>query len=604
MSQFGDEESFSSAAPDASHLELSPGYQVGEYEILEIIGRGGFGTVFKAVHPLIGKVVAIKVLHPAYSAQPQVVSRFIAEARAVNRIQHKNIIDIFGFGKLETERGQLHYYVMEHLQGESLEDFLKGQGRLPVDTTLSILRPIARALHAAHQNGIAHRDLKGDNIFLAEDRERFIEPRLLDFGIAKLLHDELAPGHRTRDGVPLGTPGYMSPEQCLGQAVDHRTDIYAFGILAYRMLTGTLPFRDKDSYMQVMFAHIHSPPPSPRRFAPDLPERVEQSILSMLAKNPADRPQSMLAAQQSLEDAATAAGVALLPESSRLTLSLLHRDRPASVGDEAMMNAATLDASSAELQAVTPRPVGPVSDAAFSGPGPIALPTTVDGRHGGRQGVRPAVREAVPDDASGPILPTRRTAVGAASRSRALVLVLAAAALAGLAILAAVRWPRDHAAMATAPAGTAQPLQASPEPIPAAIPAASPEAIPDTPVPAPSSAPAAPSTASADPAAGAALAALPQLVTITVTGPPAGTEVYGPNGLLGVVPGAIQLPRGDAEVRLTFRAEGHRTVTQAVTPAVATTLTVTLERKGGRPRTPRSRQDGDGNVRDQLESPF
>jgi len=97
---------------------------------------------------------------------------------------------------------------------------------------------------------------------------------------------------------------------------------------------------------------------------------------------------------------------------------------------------------------------------------------------------------------------------------------------------------------------------------------------------------------------------LPELVTITVAGPPAGTEVYGPSGLLGVVPGVIQLPRGDTEVRLTFRAEGHRTVTQAVTPAVATKLTVTLERKGGRPKTQRSRQDGDGNVRDQLESPF
>src|SRR5690242_6452082 len=141
-----DDQEFSSAMPSAAEaLELPAGYKVGDYEIVETIGRGGFGTVFKAVHPLIDKVVAIKVLHPAYSAQPQMVSRFMAEARAVNRIQHRNIIDIFGFGKIEEE---LHYYVMEYLTGESLEAFVKRHGKLSLEITLGLLRPIARALHA------------------------------------------------------------------------------------------------------------------------------------------------------------------------------------------------------------------------------------------------------------------------------------------------------------------------------------------------------------------------------------------------------------------------------------------------------------------------
>jgi serine/threonine-protein kinase len=617
MSQHGDGTfSSSSFEQDASHLELPAGTQVGEYQILETIGRGGFGTVFKAVHPLIDKVVAIKVLHPAYSSQPQMVSRFSAEARAVNRIQHRNIIDIFGFGKLEAERGQLHYYVMEHLQGQSLEDFLVRQGRLPVDVALGILWPIARALHAAHQNGVAHRDLKADNIFLAEDRERFIEPKLLDFGIAKLLHDENAPGHRTRDGMPIGTPGYMSPEQCLGQAVDHRTDVYAFGVLAYRMLTGTLPFRD-DSYMKVMFAHINSPPRPPRQYVPALPESIEQAILCMLAKNPADRPQTMLAAQQSLEGAATAAGLALMPESSRLTLSLLHQAKPVRGSTDTMLDAPTLDADSAEgMAALAPRsaPAGSKLDST----GPTVMPTA-DGAGGAQASARAASaqatvhgsgrasrqassqdsgqaavqgigRDGVPDPASGPIPPTRRTVLGSAPRWRGLA--LGAAALAGIAIAGAALWPRADGT--AAPATGAHGPGANADTMPAA-------AI-DPPAPAPPPAPPGATVTPGAPATGATSPAAPELVTVTVSGPPAGTEVYGPSGLLGVVPGAIQLPRGDTEVLLTFRAEGYRTVTQPVTPSAATTLTIELERKAG-PRQ-RPRRDRDGNVLDELESPF
>ena len=168
------------------------------------------------------------------------VSRFIAEARAVNQIRHRNIIDIFSFGQLDDGR---QYYVMELLDGEPLDALIERDGRLPLAEAIPILRGIARALDAAHAKGIAHRDLKPENVFLGRDPTARVFPKLLDFGIAKLLAPEDGPKHKTRTGTPIGTPYYMSPEQCRGRDVDHRTDIYSFGVLAYRMLTGVLPVR-------------------------------------------------------------------------------------------------------------------------------------------------------------------------------------------------------------------------------------------------------------------------------------------------------------------------------------------------------------------------
>src|SRR5688572_12034772 len=214
--------------------DLDAGQTVGEYVIDDKLGEGGFGAVFKATHPLIGKQVAIKVLFRQYSANPQMVSRFISEARAVNQIRHKNIIDIFSFGQLPDGR---HYYVMEYLQGVTLDEHLGMRGRLTMGDALPILRQLARALDAAHAKGIAHRDLKPENIFIAAGDDE-VYPKLLDFGIAKLLVDGKRQ-HKTRTGAPIGTPYYMSPERCRGRDVDHRTDIYSFGILAYQMLTGT-----------------------------------------------------------------------------------------------------------------------------------------------------------------------------------------------------------------------------------------------------------------------------------------------------------------------------------------------------------------------------
>jgi eukaryotic-like serine/threonine-protein kinase len=615
MAKRNSDPSFSTAPTEAAVLLLPPGYRIGDYEVLDNIGRGGFGTVFKAVHAVIGKVVAIKVLHPNYSAQPHMVSRFVSEARAVNRIEHKNIIDIFGFGNFQTELGQLHYYVMEYLQGESLEDFLQWHGALPIDTALSILRPIARALHAAHDNGIAHRDIKADNVFLAEDREGVIEPKLLDFGIAKLLlddHHASGSSHRTREGVPVGTPGYMSPEQCQGHAVDHRTDIYAFGVLAYRMLSSELPFDDQDSYMNVLFSHIHKPPPPLRDMAPGVPDSVDRSILAMLAKSPADRPQTMLAAQQSLENAAAEAGLVVPPEGSRITLSLLHqtgaaRPRTPMAGSD---DAPTMDDDAGRrgmAMQPAPAPVKPMMHDSWSDEEPTHVrpraPSSDPAPEPAQVRTRSGKLEVM---AVAPLGPPARTARNATTggmsdpetillqRSRSPVLAVAVAGLAAVAIVVAlILWARSTST-------TARPETPAP-------PAPGPDEIERAARPSPPS----PATAGA----------LSDLVALTIAGPPENTEVYGPTGLLGVVPGTIQLTRRDGDVRLTFKAEGYVPATRAVRPTADATIEVELTPKSPRRIPPRRRDQGGGgpdeksdkdgqgdsgdeDERDELESPF
>ena len=304
----------------AADADLVEGEKVGEYVVSGKIGEGGFGSVFRAEHPLIGKQVAIKVLNRQYSADPAMVQRFVAEARAVNQIRHRNIIDIFGFGQLPDGR---HYYVMEYLDGLPLDEFVQGRGRIGLAEAVAILRGVGRALDAAHGKGIAHRDLKPENVFLALDEQGGIHPKLLDFGIAKLLTahgDGAKPSFKTRTGAPIGTPYYMSPEQCRGRDVDHRTDIYAFGCVTYRMLTGAYPFDGAD-YMEILIKQINEEPPPPSQLAPDLPATVDAVVSWMLRKDPTARPPNLLAAVRGLEEAAAAAGV-IIPAEARSSGSL------------------------------------------------------------------------------------------------------------------------------------------------------------------------------------------------------------------------------------------------------------------------------------------
>jgi serine/threonine-protein kinase len=273
--------------PDEKAGGLAPGTMVGEYRIDRKLGAGTFGAVYAGEQPLIGKKVAIKVLHKRFAADAGVVSRFVAEARAVNLIRHKNIIDVFSFGVLDG--GKEPYFVMELLDGMTLGELLDHNKKISVEEAMPILRGIADGLDAAHEAGITHRDLKPDNIFLAAEKGGGYFPKLLDFGVAKLVDEEAA--HKTATGAAVGTPSYMAPEQCRGKRVDHRADIYALGVVIHEMLTGKRLFQ-ADSAMDVLFKHVNEPPPPMSEVSPDLPPELDAPVLAMLAKRPKDRPSS------------------------------------------------------------------------------------------------------------------------------------------------------------------------------------------------------------------------------------------------------------------------------------------------------------------------
>ncbi|NVB78566.1 MAG: serine/threonine protein kinase [Kofleriaceae bacterium] len=221
------------------------GTDVGGYVIECELGRGGMGVVFAATHPVIGKRAAIKVLKPSLSNNPATVERFKQEARSVNQIGHPNIVDIFAFGALPDGRS---YLVMDLLEGESLRKRVK-RGALSLPEAVLVLDEVASALAAAHGKGFIHRDLKPDNVFLVAHPSR-TDVKLLDFGLAKLSSgatNTAARAYRTATGAQLGTPDYMSPEQLRGSGgVDHRTDIYALGVVAFEVLTGKRPRRYGD----------------------------------------------------------------------------------------------------------------------------------------------------------------------------------------------------------------------------------------------------------------------------------------------------------------------------------------------------------------------
>jgi eukaryotic-like serine/threonine-protein kinase len=296
------------AEMSTSDPDLEIGHVVGEYEIEEKVGQGGFGTVYRAVHPVIGKVAAVKVLARRFSADPEMISRFIAEARSVNQIRHRHIIDIFLFGTLADGRA---YYVMEYLDGEPLDAMIDRDKPVPLATAIPILRAIARALDAAHAKGIAHRDLKPENVFLVRDADSGEAwPKLLDFGIAKLMGNDDHSKHKTRTGIPIGTPYYMSPEQCRGKDVDHRTDYYAFGIVAYQMLTGVHPI-DADDFMEIMIKQLNDEPVPPSQLVPELPTQVDEVIAWLMKKNRDERPPSLALAMKAFDAAAENAGIIL-----------------------------------------------------------------------------------------------------------------------------------------------------------------------------------------------------------------------------------------------------------------------------------------------------
>ena len=296
--------------PDAAAAsldeDLKPGTEVGEYKVDERIGKGAFGAVYRATHMLIGKRAAIKVLASRHSSSRQTVSRFLSEARAVNQIRHKHIVDIFSFGTLEDGR---QYFIMELLEGQTLKAYFKERGALAPEEAIAILRRIARALDAAHKAGIAHRDLKPDNVFLVFDEDG-VFPKLLDFGVAKLLDDSVTL-HETGTGTPMGTPLYMSPEQWRGKNVDHRSDIFSLGVMAFELLAGERPYRG-ETPMDLMVKVATEDPPLLSSMTDGVPAGVDAALAKMLASEPDDRPDRATKAIAVIADAYNAAGAGMV----------------------------------------------------------------------------------------------------------------------------------------------------------------------------------------------------------------------------------------------------------------------------------------------------
>jgi serine/threonine protein kinase len=300
-----------SGAPYAlSGADLEAGRMVGEYRIEGKLGEGGMATVYSATHPVIGKKAAIKVMSPALSADAAAVERFVQEARTVNQIGHPNIVDVFAFGRIDDGRS---YFVMEWLKGETLYARMI-RGRLTVPECLEILLHVCDALEAAHEKGVVHRDLKPENVFLVTQRGGRWQVKLLDFGIAKLLGDGDSRLQRTRADLVMGTPQYLSPEQARAKTVDHRTDIYSLGAMAFEMLTGRLPFV-ADSVMDTIIAHMKEEAPRASSVAPEVPQVLDGLLARMLEKDPAERP-DLSAIRHCLADVRDD----LLPELRKTTL--------------------------------------------------------------------------------------------------------------------------------------------------------------------------------------------------------------------------------------------------------------------------------------------
>jgi HAMP domain-containing protein len=299
--------SASGAAPTAPLKSARPSLQQGgealrpgtlfanRYEVKEVLGAGGMGVVYRAFDRELQEPVAIKTLRPGTLAGDGVaLERFKQEIRLARKIAHRNVVRTYDLGEVNG----LYYLTMELVEGTPLQQLIAARGRLPVPVVLTIGKQLCRALEVAHEQGVIHRDIKPQNIVV--DPTGFL--KVMDFGIARLAHPPKGKG-LTQDGMSVGTPDYMSPEQLSGMELDARSDLYSAGVVLFECLTGRLPFQ-ADTVYALIAQHLETQPPDPRTLNSDIPEALAQVILQAMAKAPADRYQS--AAQ--MHDALAAIG--------------------------------------------------------------------------------------------------------------------------------------------------------------------------------------------------------------------------------------------------------------------------------------------------------
>ncbi len=257
----------------------------GRFQLLERIGAGGMGTVYRAIQKSVGRSVAIKVLAPQQAANASGVARFVREANVISRLAHPNIVSVIDFGR---DRAGNLLLVMELLDGEPLRQTIRRSKRLPVSRAISVATQVLNALRVAHGAGIIHRDLKPENIFVSRfDGNDLV--KVLDFGVAKLVSNDV--GDETTAGSLVGTLRYMAPEQIAGDPPDVRVDLHAVGVVLYELLTGTLPYDSKER-LQLLRAILNDPPIPLSVRAPDLPRELCDVVMRAIAKTPSDRYQS------------------------------------------------------------------------------------------------------------------------------------------------------------------------------------------------------------------------------------------------------------------------------------------------------------------------
>ena len=526
------------------------GQIVANYRVLRRLGQGGMGAVYLAQHTILGRHAAVKVLLPEFSNNRELVGRFLNEARATAQLRHRGFVEIFDSGTLGNGSA---YLVMEYLRGANFAAAIEWRKTVAWKEAHAVLREVAASVAHSHKHGIVHRDLKPDNVFLAVADEA--EPgtdrlrttvKVLDFGIAKLTAASGSAGGsaRTRTGSLLGTPLYMSPEQCRGAGhIDHRTDIYSLGCIAYHALTGQPPF-PLEGFGEIISAHLNTPPLPLRVQSASVTEPVEAFVLSLLAKDPAARPQTMDAVVVMLDQLGDARGegdlFSLIPPHA-----LTGEAPPPTLASSPGPRVATTPMSNSFFRgSPTPTPAGQSGGTrrlpvATTGGGPAPFST-----FGG------AASELVP-----------RSPAGRSGARRAIGVAVAVIALAGVAVAWLVTSGRgDQTARVRhpdgiAPAETQQAAQPAHEDV--APPAAS--AVPDV-KPAP------------DPPR--------PTVTVRIQSVPAGAEVIDAKSrrVLGLTPFEAALPRAAGEAGLILRKRGFQAKRITIDMARNTETTATLDR--------------------------
>ncbi len=400
----------------------------GKFRVIEEVAAGGMGKIYRAEQLPLGRVVAVKVLHSRFTESPDDPAfrkRFFLEASILSKLQHPNIVTVFDYGRIETVADEAYFMAMEYLPGETLHRRLKREGALPTETTISVIRQIAKGLREAHRHDVVHRDLKPANVMLSPDEAGDESVKILDFGLVKVLRDDSE--ELTKEGSFLGSPRYMSPEQIAHGRVDLRADIYSLGVILYQCLCGKAPFEAEHS-VHILMAHLHAPVPPFAERSPGVvvPEPLGALAMRCLAKQPDGRPASMDEFLHVLRECEVALGI---------------ETRPSALTDRSLAAARTPSLAAPRMPSPAPAVVAP------------ALPTATN-----------------PDGQ--PVAPKRRSA--------AIVLGLVALCLLGVALGLLLRSRLTDVPVASAPiAPPTQPPTSRPaiDPAPPMAPAA-PELVP------------------------------------------------------------------------------------------------------------------------------